>query len=103
MLAVALHLDFAEHDDVVIALNVFKGARKLLGRVHGIALEPVAIGVDHPLGSVDDAFPAGIIAGPGDEGANRLHGFFPRGALHGVEGPVAARSIHGVLSVRYWA
>ena len=100
--AVALHLDLAQHDDVVVALHVLEGARQLLGRIGGVAGEPFLEGVDHAAGSVDDAFAAGVVPGPGDEGANRGHRFVARRLLHGFkinigradEGSVVSQSIH---------
>jgi hypothetical protein len=42
VLAVALHVDVAEHDDVVVARALLEGARQLLGRVGGVAPEPLS-------------------------------------------------------------
>ena len=100
--AVALHLDLAQHDDVVIALHVFEGAREFLGRIELVALEPLPIGVDDALGGVDHAFTAGIVAGPRDQRAHSFHSLFARWALHGFkiktgradQGSVATRSVH---------
>ncbi len=40
-----------------------------------------AVGVDHALGRIDQALAAGIIAGPGDQGAHSFHRRFARGTL----------------------
>ena len=81
VLAVALDLDVAQDDHVVIALHVLEGAAQLAARVGVIALEPLAIGVDHPLGRVDQARARRVVAGPGDEGAHGLQSLFAAGAL----------------------
>ncbi|MNE13941.1 hypothetical protein D3C80_1067960 [compost metagenome] len=81
VLAVALDLDVAQDDHVVIAGHVLEGARQLLARVGVIAVEPFAIGVDHALGRVDQARTLGIVAGPGDQGAHRFQRLLAAGAL----------------------
>jgi hypothetical protein len=50
-----------------------------------IALEPLLEGVDDALGGVDHALAAGIVPGPGDEGANSGHGVLAGGARHGFK------------------
>ncbi len=76
MLAMAFDVDFAQHDHVVIALHVLEGARQLLGRIGGIALEPFVIGFDDALRRIEQAFPVRIVAGPGQKRAHGGHGFF---------------------------
>ena len=102
VLAVAFDLDVLEEHDVVVALNVLEDAAQFLGRIGAVALEPVAIGIDDALGSVDDAFAAGIVAGPGDEGADSIHGLLAGRPLDGFkiktgradQGSLAGGSIH---------
>ena len=102
--AMGFDIDVAEHDDVVIALHVVEGAGEVFARVFAIALEPFAIGVDDAAGGVDQAFALGVVAGPGDEGADSIFRLIAGGALgklvgglgqvllglilrHGVHGP----------------
>jgi hypothetical protein len=66
-------------------MDVLEGAAEFLGRVEIVALEPLAIGIDHTLGGVDHAFAAGVVAGPGDERADRFHRFFAAGPFHGFK------------------
>ena len=55
MLAMGVEFDVAEHDDVVIAADLLEGTRKRLDRIFLIALEELAIGIDHPLRRVEQA------------------------------------------------
>ena len=74
--AVALHLDAAQHDHIVIALDIFEGARQFDGWVLIIALEPFAKGLDNTLRRIEQALAARIITGPSKQGANSGHGLF---------------------------
>ncbi len=75
VLAMALDLDVAQHDDVVIALHVLEGAREIFHRVFGIAGKPLLVGIHDALGRVDQAFALRVVSGPCDQGANRFFGF----------------------------
>src|SRR5690606_23976599 len=68
--AVAFELDVAQHDHLVVAADLLEGALEVLARVLAIAAEPVAVGIDHALGRVEQAFARGIIAGPAQQGAD---------------------------------
>ena len=104
--AVALHVDAAQHDHVVIALHVLEGPGKLLGRIAVIAGEPLAIGVDHALGRVEQAFAVRVVAGPGQQGPDGGHGLVSGGALGGFkiktgviradQGSLARQCVHAV-------
>ena len=103
--AVALHVDAAQHDHVVIALHVLEGARQLLGRVAVVAGEPLAIGLDDALGRVQQAFAVGIVAGPGQQRPDGGHGLVFGGALGGFkiksgfgtdQGSLAGQCVHVV-------
>jgi hypothetical protein len=96
--AVALHVDAAQHHHVVIALHVLEGARKLLGRIAVIAGEPLAIGVDHALGRVEQAFTVGVVAGPGQQGPDGGHGLVSGGALGGFKIKTGVRADQGSLA-----
>ena len=85
VLAVRFHVDVAQHDDVVIALHVLEGAGEVFAGVFAIALEPFLIGVDDAAGGVDQAFALGIVAGPGDQGADGVFGFVAGGAVEGFD------------------
>jgi hypothetical protein len=85
VLAMALHVDAAQHDHVVVALHVLEGARQLLGRIAVIAGEPLAIGLDDAFGGVQQAFAVRIVAGPGQQGPHGGHGLVFGGALGGFK------------------
>ena len=75
--AMGLHVDVAQHDDVVIALHVVERAREVFAGVFTIAFEPLFICVDHAAGGVDQAFTLGVVPGPGDEGPDSVFGLVP--------------------------
>ena len=96
VLAMALDLDVAQHDDIVIALHILEGAREILHRIFRIAGEPFPVGVDDALGRVDHAFALGVVPGPGNERANRLFGFLAGGTLDFVSARKTVLGCYGV-------
>src|SRR3546814_20867080 len=72
--AVALELDVAQHDHLVVAGNLLEGALQVLARIVGVAAEPVSVGVDHALGRVEQALPSRIVASPAQQGTPRVLG-----------------------------
>ncbi len=83
VLAMALDLDLPQHDHVVVALHVLEHPRQLLGRIGLVAVEPLAVGVDHAARRVEQAFTVGVVTGPGDQGAHCLQGLLPGRAFGG--------------------
>jgi hypothetical protein len=56
VLAMRFELDVAQHDHLVVAGHFLEGAAQVVGGIGGVAGEPVAIGLGHALGGVEQAF-----------------------------------------------
>ena len=83
--AVGLNVDVAQHDDVVVALHILEGARKIIVGVFLVAGKPFLVGVDDALGRIEQTFAFGVIAGPCQQGAHCVFRLVPRGTS-GVSG-----------------
>src|SRR5437762_9143518 len=74
MLAMRVELDVAQHDDIVIAADVFERGGQCLERAFFVSLEELAIGIGDASRRVAEPLACGIIASPGNERADcRLH------------------------------
>jgi NifU-like protein involved in Fe-S cluster formation len=76
MLAVRIEADVPHQDEIVIARGLAKGAVKHLDRAFVVALVDLAVGVDHALWRVEQAFARRIVAGIGKQRADRFLGLF---------------------------
>jgi hypothetical protein len=74
VLAMGVELDVAKHHQIVVAGHFLEGPGQRFDRVLLIALEELAIGIDHPLRGVEQAFPVRILASPGKERPDRRLG-----------------------------
>ncbi len=102
VLAVALHLDVAQHDDIVVAA-VLEGPLQQGVGILGIAREPFLERLDHPARGLDQALAGGVVAGPGDQGAHGVQGLLARGAGLGrrlVVGEAVHRGLRGGPAAR---
>ena len=79
VLAVALELDVAQHDQLVVTADFLEGARKVFVGIQAVATEPVRVRLGDTLGGVDQAFAGGVLTGPGEQGADGRFGLFARG------------------------
>ncbi len=75
VLAEANHADVAEHDQLVIAANLFEGALQIGAWLLAIAGEQFAVGARDAGGGFQQTFAVGIVARPADQGAHRRLGF----------------------------
>jgi hypothetical protein len=73
--------DVAQHDDLVIAGDLFERPIQIIARVFRVAGEPFLIGACDARGCPYHAGTAWIVSGPADERADRLFGFRPRGTF----------------------
>ncbi len=81
VLAVALEADVAQHDHLVVALDLLEGALEHRHRVLLVAAEPLAIGAHHAAGRVEEALALRVVAGPAQERLHRLLGLGHGGPL----------------------
>ena len=81
MLAVALQANVAQHDQLVIALDLIEGSAEDVGWILLVARKELRVGTGHPTRCALQAFSIGVIAGPSQQGADSLLGFFS-GRLH---------------------
>jgi hypothetical protein len=64
MFAVRLKPDIAQHDHLVITLDLFEGTLEESDGIVGIAGKPIVIGPGYPRRRIAQALAVGIIAGP---------------------------------------
>jgi hypothetical protein len=74
MLAIAFETDVAQHDHLVIALDLLEGPLQHGHRVFLVAAEPLAVGAGHPAGCVEQALAVRVVASPAQQGAHRFLG-----------------------------
>jgi len=96
VLAMALELDVAQHDQLVVAGDLLEGALEVFARLVGIAAEPVAVGIDDALGRVQQSLARRVLAGPAQQRANGVLGLV---AINTVAG-VAVAFLIGIGHVR---
>ncbi len=72
--AVRSEFDVAQHDHFVVAGHFFERAAQFLGRIVGVAGEPVFVGVDHAFGRVYQTFARRVVAGPAQQHAHGILG-----------------------------
>ena len=76
MLTMALNIYVFQHDDIVIALNIFERARQLFDWIHFVSSEKLLISFCNAFWCVDQAFAAWIVPCPGEQGTDSVHCFF---------------------------
>jgi hypothetical protein len=101
VLAAGLEGDVAQDDDVVVSADLLEGPLEDLEGILLVAFEPLCIGPSHPSGRVNKPLPFGILAGPADQGADRL---FRRIAAQAVSDlslnlKLCQRAVHPVLQL----
>ena len=64
----------ADEDQVLVAVDVVEDPRQMLAGVLAVAGEQFLVGLDHPARGVEQPLAIGIVAGPGDQGADRRLG-----------------------------
>ena len=74
VLAMALEGDAAQHDHLVIAIDLAEGLVQNLVRVFVIAGKIFAVGAHHTIGRLDQAVAIGVLANPFQDGAKRVFG-----------------------------
>ena len=79
MFAVAFDINVADHDHVIIAFHLFKGAREHFFRVFIIASKKFFVGFDHTPRRIEQAFAGRIVTCPENKRANSLFGLFAAG------------------------
>src|SRR3954447_4239123 len=72
MLAVRLERNVLQKNDFVVAADFLKGAAEMHRRIFGIAAGIFAPRAGHAARRVEQPFPVGIVAGPANEGPDRL-------------------------------
>ncbi len=68
--AMALHIDIAQHHDIVIARNILKHPGEFFFRIGLIALEPFCECIHNAFGRVLETFAVRIVTGPSQQGAH---------------------------------
>lgn len=71
--AMTFETDAGQRDHLVVALDFLEGARQHLARIDRISGKELFIGLDHALGSIQQAFARRIVSGPADQ---RTYGRF---------------------------
>ena len=79
MLAMRLEADVAQHDHLVVAVDLAKRAPQELERVVVVAAEPVLVRADDASRRADEPLALGIVADPLEQRAHGCFGFFARG------------------------
>jgi hypothetical protein len=64
MLAEGFERDVAQHDHLVVSLDLLEGAPQVRPRIGVIPREPILVGIDHALRRVAKALPLRILSGP---------------------------------------
>src|SRR5580704_16896784 len=88
VLAMALEGDAAQHDHLVVAVDLAEGLAKNLVRVFIVAGEIFAIGAHEAIGRLDQAVAIGVLANPLQDGAERVLGLGVGDRLAAARGPV---------------
>src|SRR5690606_13549118 len=105
MLAVRLEADVAQHDHLVVAVDLVERAAQELDRVVFVAAEPVLVGADDARRRAPQSFAARVVADPAQKRPDRLFGFLSGGLaqdffLGSVKGRAACRGGDGTLDRR---
>src|SRR6185436_7299248 len=79
MLAVRLEADVAQHDHLVVALDLAERAPQELERVFVVPAEPIFVGADDSARCSDEAFAIGVVADPLQQRADGRFCLFARG------------------------
>ena len=92
VLAMQFEADVLQRDDLVVTIGFLEGALQQRYRIHAIAAEELLVGAHDAVGSAEQPFAAGVVAGPAQQGANRVQGFLAgrlprRDGLEGIFGP----------------
>src|SRR3546814_7461326 len=85
--------DVAQHHHLVIAFDLLEGALQDLHGIAVIAGEEFPIGPHHAIRRSHQAFAAGIVAGPADQGAYRFLGLGLAGAARSEEHTAELQSL----------
>ncbi len=88
MLAMALEGHAAQHDHLVIAVDLAEGLAQNLVRILLVAGEIFAVGAHHAVGRLDQAVAIGVLADPLEDGAERVLGLGVGDRLAAAGGPV---------------
>ena len=83
VLAVALHADVAQHDEIVVAAGLLELAGEHVGGVERVAREVFIERIGDAARGVLEALAGRIVAGPGDQRAHGVLGVGPRGPFAG--------------------
>ena len=75
VLAMRFETDVLQRDDFVVTIGFLKGALQQRYRIHAIPAEELLVRAHDAVGSVEQPFTARIVAGPAQQGANRVQGF----------------------------
>src|SRR5262245_53722541 len=111
MLAVRLEADVAQHDHLVVALDLAERAPQELDGIIVVAAEPVFVGAHDAARGTEEPLALGVVADPLEQRAYGRFGFAARGfALFLGRGSSSAgrhsiplvREIVGSLSLRSW-
>src|SRR5580698_7018540 len=74
VLAMALKGDAAQHNHLVIAVDLAEGLVQNLVRIFFVAREIFAVGAHHTIGRFDQAVASGVLANPLEDSAERILG-----------------------------
>ena len=88
VLAVALHADVAQHDEVVVATGLIEGLGKRLRGIEAVAGIILLVSAHDAARGLLETFARGIVARPRDQGANGFLGL-------GLRGPPARSRLQG--------
>jgi hypothetical protein len=95
MLAMALEADTAQHNHFVITLVFLEGFLQEFDWVLGVAGKKLFERACHASGSLEQAFPFWIIAGPSDNGSKRSFDVGPIGSVNlCAQGPDPLQRTH---------
>ena len=98
MLAMRLERDVLQQHDLVIAAHFLENSRQMDRRILAVALAIFLPRARHALGRVEQAFAAGIVAGPAEQRADRLLNLFgDRRLAEGIVFVGADKAAHAVL------
>ena len=94
VLAMGFEADVLQHDDLVVAVGFLEGAVQQRHRILVVTAEKFAIRAYDPVGSAEQPFPLRVVAGPSDQGADRLLGLGAARPGYGGSRPLGAAVRH---------
>ncbi len=92
VLAIGFETDVAQHDNLVVALDLLEGPAQGFARILVVTREEFLVGAHDAIGRAHQTFTVGIVAGPANERAHRVLGV-------GARWPIGLRQAGGRLGL----